>query len=68
MAEENDNPADVIMCTCSGTTCGEIYDLFMAGKDLDAISRWTGALSGCGGCEWDIGQFVKGLAEQQKEP
>jgi hypothetical protein len=32
--------------------------------DLQAISRWTGALSGCGGCEWDIADFMKELAER----
>ena len=55
--------ADQVMCTCSGTTRGKIYDLFMQGKDLDAISLYSGALSGCGGCEWDIGEFVKALTE-----
>lgn len=34
---------------------------------MNAISRWTGALSGCGGCEWDIAQFLKDLAEQQNK-
>jgi hypothetical protein len=31
------------------------------------ISNWSGALSGCGGCEWDVEQYLKELAEQQKE-
>jgi bacterioferritin-associated ferredoxin len=35
--------------------------------DMEAISRWTGALSGCGGCEWDIAPFLKELAEQQSK-
>jgi coenzyme F420-reducing hydrogenase gamma subunit len=35
--------------------------------DINAISRWTGALSGCGGCEWDIADFLKELAEQQND-
>jgi hypothetical protein len=34
---------------------------------IAAISSWTGALSGCGGCEWDIADFLKTLAEQQRE-
>jgi NAD(P)H-nitrite reductase large subunit len=34
--------------------------------DIDAISRWTGALSGCGGCEWDVAELLKNLAEQRK--
>lgn len=47
-----------------------VYDLVMQGKDLDAISRYSGALTGCGGCEWDMTEFVNGLtaelAEQSK--
>lgn len=57
--------ADEVMCHCSGTTRGEIKSLFEQGLDMDAISRWTGAISGCGGCEWDIAQFLNDLAEQQ---
>jgi bacterioferritin-associated ferredoxin len=57
---------DEVMCTCSGTTRGQIYDLVMQGKDIDAISRWTGAKTGCGGCEWDIEVFVRALTEPPK--
>lgn len=53
-----------VMCTCSGTTRGQIINLMLDGLDLDAISRKTGALSGCGGCEWDIGEFAKTVASQ----
>jgi bacterioferritin-associated ferredoxin len=56
---------DEVMCFCSGTTRGEIERLFNAGLDQDAISRRTGALSGCAGCEWDVSEFLRGLAEQQ---
>ena len=56
------DPEDEIMCHCSGTRRSLIKSLFEQGKDIDAISRWTGALSGCGGCEWDIAQFLKDLA------
>lgn len=31
---------------------------------MQAISRWTGALSGCGGCEWDISDFLKEVSER----
>jgi len=58
-------PADGVMCHCSGTRRGNIQSLFEQGFDMDAISRWTGALSGCGGCEWDIAQLLNDLAEQQ---
>ena len=60
-----DNPVDEIMCTCSGTTRGKIYDLVMQGKDIEAISQWTGVNTGCSGCEWDISEFVKALMEQK---
>lgn len=58
-------PEDEIMCPCSGTRRSTIEKLFHAGFDLDAISRKTGALSGCAGCEWDIEQYLKELAQQQ---
>jgi bacterioferritin-associated ferredoxin len=64
MSADNNDLADEVMCTCSGTTRGEIQSLFKQGLDADAISRRTGALSGCAGCEWDIAQFLKALAEQ----
>ena len=57
--------ADEIICPCSGTTRRNIVELHAQGKDLDAISRWTGAVSGCGGCEWDIAEMLKALNEAQ---
>lgn len=65
MSTQN-NDVDEVMCFCSGTTRGEIQRLFQEGLDQDAISRRTGALSGCAGCEWDVAEFLKALAEQQK--
>jgi bacterioferritin-associated ferredoxin len=59
------SPADVVMCHCSGTKRDKIKSLFEQGLDMNAISRWTGALSGCGGCEWDIAQLLKELAEHR---
>ena len=56
--------ADEVMCRCSGTKRENIRHLAEQGMDLPAISRWTGALSGCGGCEWDIADFMKELAER----
>jgi len=58
----NTNPEDEVMCQCSGTRKGNIRTLFEQGMDIDAISRWTGALSGCGGCEWDIAEFLQELS------
>jgi NAD(P)H-nitrite reductase large subunit len=62
MTNEND-VADEIMCSCSGTTRGKIYDLHKQGLDIDGISQRTGIKTGCGGCEWDIEEFVKALKE-----
>lgn len=67
MNNSDDNVIDEVMCTCSGTTRGMIYDLVMQGKDIEAISRYSGALSGCGGCEYEIGEFVKALQATQAE-
>lgn len=66
MNTKNANPQDEVMCPCSGTRRGNIQKLFEQGMDMDAISRWTGAISGCGGCEWDIAEFLKCLGEQKK--
>ena len=60
----NDNDVtDEIMCSCSGTTRGKIYDLYKLGLDIDGISQRTGIKTGCGGCEWDIEAFVTALKE-----
>lgn len=66
MSTTNDNAADEIMCQCSGTTRGQIQKYFERGMNVDEISQWTGALSGCGGCEWDVAELLKELAEQKK--
>ncbi len=67
MNTKNPDPQDEIMCPCSGTKRGNIQSLFEQGMDMDAISRWTGAISGCGGCEWDIAEFLKDLGNQKKD-
>lgn len=56
---------DEIICPCSGTTRGKIQSLFKQGLDLDAISRRTGALTGCSGCEWEILELLKNLSGQK---
>lgn len=61
----DDKDPDEVMCFCSGTTRAQIQRLFEAGMDQDAISRRTGALSGCSGCEWDVAEFLKALAEER---
>lgn len=67
MAELIEDSPDEVMCSCSGTTRGLIQTLVRQGKDLDAISRYSGALTGCGGCEWDIGELVKELEKKELE-
>ena len=64
MSNHNDHPDDEVMCMCSGTTRGQIRAMFLQGLDTEAISRKSGALSGCGGCEWDIGAFLQELATE----
>lgn len=55
MTEANQNELDEVICDCSGTTRGKILSLVEQGIiDPDTISRKTGAISGCGSCEWDI--------------
>jgi bacterioferritin-associated ferredoxin len=51
-------PVDEVMCHCSGSRRCYIKSLFEQGKDLDAISCWTGELSVCGECEWDIAGYL----------
>ncbi len=67
MTTKSENAADEVMCTCSGTTRGKIKILFDQGMNMDDISGWTGAISGCGGCEWDVAQFMQELAEQKSK-
>jgi bacterioferritin-associated ferredoxin len=59
---------DEVMCHCSGTTRDHIRRLFAQGMDIQAISRHTGALTGCGGCKWDIALFLDELAAQRDNP
>ena len=67
MSINKDDLSDEIMCACSGTTRGQIYELVMQGKDFEAISRWTGVNTGCSGCEWDVQVFVNALIEMKVE-
>jgi NAD(P)H-nitrite reductase large subunit len=55
MADNSTEDLDEVICDCSGTTRAKIYSLIEQGiVDADTISRKTGAISGCGSCEWDI--------------
>lgn len=65
MTTLSDSPPDEVMCQCSGTTRAEIQKYFERGMNIEEISQWSGALSGCGGCEWDIADFIKLLSAQK---
>ena len=55
----NQEDLDEVICDCSGTTRGKILSLIEQGiVDTDTISRKTGAISGCGSCDWDIEQIL----------
>ncbi|MCB5191129.1 (2Fe-2S)-binding protein [Methylobacillus arboreus] len=64
MSDKNDNPNDEVLCFCSGVRRKKIRALFMQGMDIQGIAEMTGALTGCGGCEWDIEYYLKELEEQ----
>jgi bacterioferritin-associated ferredoxin len=68
MSADKENSGNEVMCHCSGTRRNQIRKLFLQGKDKDSISRWTGALSGCGGCEWDIEVYLEALAKDCDSP
>ena len=64
MSNNNNGPdrADEVICDCSGTTRGKIISLVEQGiVDTDTISRKTGAISGCGSCEYDIENLLDEL-------
>jgi bacterioferritin-associated ferredoxin len=61
MSESNDVLINEVLCTCTGTTYGQITDLVGQGYDLDGICSKKGVLSGCGGCEWDLEVLMQEL-------
>ena len=58
------NQPDDILCPCSGTKRSTIQRMFEQGLSVEEISQRSGALSGCGGCEWDIAEFVEILSKK----
>jgi bacterioferritin-associated ferredoxin len=62
-----DSKQDIVLCDCSGTTNKKIESLIEQGiDDLEGISRKTGAIAGCGGCEWDIDEFIQAYKAKEK--
>lgn len=51
----SDGLKNEVICYCSGTTAEQIRILLNEGiVEQERISRITGALSGCGSCEFDV--------------
>lgn len=65
MSTENEDLAAEIMCECTGTSRGKIFDLVAQGFDFATISRKTGVNTGCGGCECEVESFIEALQENQ---
>lgn len=64
MSDDSQTRLDEVICDCSGTTRAKIESLFEQGiVDIDTISRKTGAVSGCGSCEWDIEALLDELVQ-----
>ena len=60
MHHEENAYLDEIICPCSGTRRAQILTVLNRGEhSLDAVSRATGACSGCGGCEYDVEQMIQ---------
>lgn len=59
---------DEVICDCSGTTRKKVETLIEQGIDtLDGISRKTGAVSGCGACDWDIANLLTEYTKQKQD-
>lgn len=51
--------ADEVLCRCSGLRREQLLRLAAEGvRELERLSRITGACSGCGGCEADVAQLL----------
>jgi NAD(P)H-nitrite reductase large subunit len=65
MNAEEDPYLDEIVCPCSGTRRAQILVVLNRGDcSLDAVSRATGACSGCGGCEYDVERIINQHLQQ----
>lgn len=59
VSDTMDNRKKDVICTCSGTTREQVRRLIDRGvKDLDGISRASGACSGCGACDTEILKLI----------
>ena len=59
MTDYSQAELEEVICDCSGTTRGKILSLVEQGiVDTDTISRKTGAISGCGSCDYEIEELL----------
>ena len=62
---ENEIDEGQVICPCSGTRISHLRRYVERGiVDVTAISEGTGALSGCGGCEFDVLEVLDRLKDQ----
>ena len=66
MTTSTPDAQDDVICPCSGTRRSKVRALFLQGMDAQGISAMTGALTGCGGCEWDIEEYLKELTAERE--
>ena len=53
------NEKEDVVCFCSGTTRQKIKQLIEEGADsVDKLSRATGAVSGCAGCDIPVQELL----------
>lgn len=59
MNKNHTKPKEPPICYCSGTTQTKIEELIADGCDtLEKIANETGAVTGCGACEYDIQELI----------
>jgi NAD(P)H-nitrite reductase large subunit len=61
---END---DALVCSCNAVTRGRIMDAAREGalSDVEAVSRATGAATGCGTCRHNVAALLRDLAAER---
>jgi bacterioferritin-associated ferredoxin len=55
------NDIEQPICFCTGTTAAKIQQLITDNvvNTLEDIINYTGATTGCAGCEYDVAKFVE---------
>lgn len=69
MAPMDEVDEEMVVCACSGTRLSQLKKRFADGlTTLEELSDATGVVSGCGGCEWDIGDLLKAWGSNPEDP